>query len=64
MIPQVQFIRRTISDSTQDSICMICFLTVGRGSETDLIEAERNHECERSIQMECALSEQFQYGPV
>ena len=30
-------------------ICMNCFLTVGHGSETDLIEAERNHDCDRSI---------------
>jgi hypothetical protein len=64
MIPQVPFIRRANSDSTEDSICMICFRTVGHGSETDLIEAERNHDCNRSIEAECVRSEQFLYGPV
>jgi hypothetical protein len=64
MIPQVPFIRRANSDSTEDSICMICFLTVGQGSETDLIEAEQNHDCDRSIEAECVRSEQFLYGPV
>lgn len=64
MIPKVPFIRRDNYDSTQYSICMICFLTLGRGSERDLSEAEQNDDCNRSIQKECARSEQFQYGPV
>jgi hypothetical protein len=58
------FIHRSNPDSTQDSICMSCFLTVAHGTEKELIEAERNHDCERSIQEECARSEQFQFGPV
>jgi hypothetical protein len=63
-VANVPFTRRINPDSTQDSICMTCFLTVGRGNETDLEKAERNHDCNRSIQAECVGSEQFQYGPV
>jgi hypothetical protein len=64
LITQIPFTHRTNPDSTQDSICMSCFLTVGSGSEKDLIEAERNHNCERCIQEECVKSEHFRYGPI
>jgi hypothetical protein len=64
MIPQLLFVHRDNHDSTRDSICMNCFLTVAHGTEEDLIEAERNHDCERSIHAEYAQSEHFQYGPV
>jgi hypothetical protein len=53
MISQLQFTRRKNYDSTEDSICMSCFLTVARGSEATLEEAERNHDCQRSIRERC-----------
>lgn len=38
-------------DSTEDSICMNCFLTVARGNESSLEEAEQKHDCEQAIGM-------------
>jgi hypothetical protein len=64
MAPQEPFSRRENADLTQDSICMKCFLTVATGSELELIEAEPDHDCERSIQTACARSEHFAYGLV
>jgi hypothetical protein len=54
MISDVPFMRRKNPDSTHDSICMTCFLTVAHGTnETDLFDGEQNHNCERAIQEEC-----------
>jgi hypothetical protein len=48
MIPDGQFLRRKHADSTQESICMTCFLIAGEGSEDDVVNGEANHSCERS----------------
>lgn len=56
------FTRRTNVDSTLDSICMTCFLLVASGSESKLREAERNHDCELAIQMECHREQLQQVG--
>jgi hypothetical protein len=53
MISDVPFMRRKNPDSTHDSICMTCFLTVAHGAnEADLIDGEQKHDCERAIQEE------------
>ena len=66
MISLSPFARRINPDSTQDSICTTCFLTICRESlsESELLAAERRHKCDRAIQAEPAQSEQFKYGPV
>jgi hypothetical protein len=54
MISDVPFIHRKNPDSTHDSICTTCFLTVARGlEETALLDGEQSHECTRAIQVEC-----------
>jgi len=53
IISKRPFTRRTNFDSTQDSICMTCFLLVASGSELELRESELNHDCELAIQLEC-----------
>jgi hypothetical protein len=54
MITDVSFMRRKNPDLTHDSICLTCFLTVAHSiSEVDLLDGERNHNCERAIQEEC-----------
>ena len=57
MISQVQFARRRNYDSTEDSICMNCFLIVARGNEATLEEAERRRDCEQAIRDECRRNE-------
>lgn len=63
MISQVQFTRRKNYDSTEDSICMNCFLIVARGKEGTLEEAERKHNCEQAIRDECRRHEGQQHAP-
>jgi hypothetical protein len=53
MISEAPFIHRKNLDSTHESICMTCFLTVARGREAELRDAEENHDCERAILREC-----------
>ena len=53
MISAAPFIHRKNLDSTHESICMECFLTVARGSEAELRAAEENHDCEEAILTEC-----------
>ena len=55
MISLAPFVRRTNPDSTQDSICTTCFLTVclESVSESELLAAEQRHNCNRAIQAEC-----------
>jgi hypothetical protein len=63
MIPAVPFIHRKNPDSTHDSICTSCFLTVARGQqEADLLEGEQSHDCERAILLECRPAELQQAG--
>jgi hypothetical protein len=62
MISQLQFTRRKNYDSTEDSICMGCFLVVARGNEASLEEAERSHDCEQAIRDECRRYEDSQRG--
>lgn len=62
MISQEFFTRRKNYDSTEDSICMNCFLTVARGNEANLDEAERKHDCERAIREEFTRYEDSQRG--
>ncbi|MGD0891048.1 MAG: hypothetical protein ABR923_05900 [Terracidiphilus sp.] len=38
--------RRPNPDGTHDSICCICFETVGTGTEFNVAEAERAHRCD------------------
>jgi hypothetical protein len=54
MIPDVPFIHRKNPDSTHDSICTTCFLTVvTAANEADLKAREGTHNCERAIELEC-----------
>jgi hypothetical protein len=54
MISDVPFIHRKNPDSSHDSICMTCFLTIATVSdEADLTKREIAHNCERAIQEEC-----------
>jgi hypothetical protein len=54
MISDVPFIHRKNPNSTHDSICMTCFLTVATAdNEADLKNEERAHNCERAIETEC-----------
>lgn len=62
MISDVTFTRRKNYDSTEDSICMNCFLTVVRGNEASLEEAEQKHDCERAVMDECSRYENSQQG--
>jgi hypothetical protein len=62
MISDVAFTRRRTYDSTEVSICMICFLTVARGKEATLGDAEQKHDCERAIRDECTRYEDSQRG--
>ena len=62
MISDVAFTRRQNYDSTVDSICMSCFLTVARGKEATLGQAEQEHDCERAIMDECTRYENSQRG--
>ena len=62
VISQVLFSRRTNYDSTEESICMHCLLTVARGYGETLDEAERNHDCEQAIIDECRRFEASQRG--
>ena len=57
MISEAVFTHRQNYDSTEDSICMTCFLTVARGNEVTLEDAEEKHDCERAIMDECARYE-------
>jgi len=45
MFSQLQFTRRQNYDSTEESICMNRFLTIARGNEATLDEAQGNHDC-------------------
>ena len=62
MIAEVTFTRQKNYDSTEDSICMNCFLTVARGNESSLEEAEQKHDCEQAIRDECRRHEDSQRG--
>jgi hypothetical protein len=62
MIADIPFTRRKNYDSTEESICMNCFLTVARGSEATLEDAEKHHNCERAIMDECTRYENSQRG--
>jgi hypothetical protein len=62
MITQLQFNRRQNYDSTEDSICMSCFLRIARGDEATLEDAEEKHNCEQAILEECARHEDSQRG--
>jgi hypothetical protein len=62
MIAQLQFTRRMNYDSTEDSICMNCFLKIARGDEATLEDAEEKHDCEQAIQEECTRHENSQRG--
>ena len=62
MIAEIAFTRQTNYDSTEDSICMNCFLTVARGTKASLEEAERKHDCEQAILDECRRYEDSQRG--
>jgi hypothetical protein len=62
MISDVVFIRRKNYDSTEASTCMSCFLSVARGNEATLEEAEQKHDCERAIREECTRHENSQRG--
>ena len=62
MISDVAFTRRQNYDSTVDSICMNCFLTVARGSEATLEDAEQKHDCDQAIMDECTRYENSQRG--
>jgi hypothetical protein len=53
MIHDGQFLRRKCADSTQESICMTCFLIAGEGSEADVEYGEANHNCEQAIRTNC-----------
>jgi hypothetical protein len=53
MIYDGQFLRRKYADSTQDSICLTCFLIAGEGSEADVEYGEANHNCEQAILADC-----------
>jgi hypothetical protein len=48
MISDRTFTRRKKYDSTEDSICMNCFLTVTWGNEASLDEAEQRHDCDQA----------------
>jgi len=53
MISDVPFIHRNNPDSTIDSICLNCFMTVGTAkSESELHWRELNHNCERAVELE------------
>jgi NMD protein affecting ribosome stability and mRNA decay len=53
MVSNAPFIHRHNPDNTIDSICMTCFLTVASvSSETELLQREQTHNCERAIQAE------------
>jgi hypothetical protein len=54
MISDRRFMRRINPDSTQDSICMTCFLAVATGGEAELLEEEKKHDCDKAIQLECS----------
>lgn len=46
MMTMSKFFHRTNRDSTIDSICTRCFITIATGnSHDDLIGAEKMHEC-------------------
>jgi hypothetical protein len=62
VISQVLFSRRKNYDSTEESICMHCLLTVARSHAETLEEAERNHDCEEAIIVECRRWENTQRG--
>jgi hypothetical protein len=62
MFSQLQFTRRQNYDSTAESICMNRFLTIARGNEATLEEAQWNHDCEQSIREECKGYEDSQRG--
>jgi hypothetical protein len=54
------FPHRQNSDGSYDSICMVCFATVGSGeSEEDLDSIERRHVCNQQalLRRERSLSE-------
>jgi hypothetical protein len=57
MISDLAFTHRQNYDSTEVSICMSCFLTVARGTESTLEQAEQKHDCERAILDECTRHE-------
>ena len=61
-ISEAPFVRRKNYDSTEVSICMSCFLTINRGNEETLEDAEQKHDCDRAIQEECARYENSQRG--
>ena len=66
MISLAPFVRRNNPDSTQDSICTTCFLTVCRESvsQSELLAAEQRHNCNRAIQAECAHYQDSQMSVV
>jgi hypothetical protein len=60
MISDVVFTRRVNYDSTVDSICLTCYLTVARGTEATVGQAEQEHDCERSIKAECDRARRYE----